>query len=117
MINQVQITIDQQCMQIIAKRQPAAIDLRPILTVTKIVNDLERVGDEAKKIAYKAAATRGSDRLTQVRYLDVVRAAGVAREMLQMALDAFARLDPRRPRTWSTATATSTRCSTRSCGS
>jgi|SRR5688500_14730191 len=93
-INQAQITIDQQCMQIIAKRQPAAIDLRTILTVTKIVNDLERVGDEAKKIAFKAAATRGSNSLTQVRYLDVVRAAGVAREMLQMSLDAFARLDP-----------------------
>ena len=61
-INQMQIDIDQQCSQIIAKRQPAAIDLRMILTVTKIVNDLERVGDEAKKIAYKAAQTRGSDR-------------------------------------------------------
>lgn len=92
-INQAQITIDQQCTQIIAKRQPAAIDLRTILTVTKIVNDLERVGDEAKKIAYKAAATRGSNRLTQVRYLDVSRALVVAREMLQMSLDAFARLD------------------------
>ena len=59
LINQMQIDIDQQCSQIIAKRQPAAIDLRMILTVTKIVNDLERIGDEAKKIAYKAAQARG----------------------------------------------------------
>src|SRR6185312_2731393 len=51
-INQLQITIDQQCAQIIARRQPAAVDLRMILTVTKIVNDLERIGDEVKKIAY-----------------------------------------------------------------
>jgi phosphate transport system protein len=93
-INAAQITIDQQCMQIIAKRQPAAIDLRTILTVTKIVNDLERIGDEAKKIAYKAAGTRGSNQLTQVRYLEVTRAANQSRAMLQMALDAFARLDP-----------------------
>ena len=58
-----QVDIDQQCSQIIAKRQPTAIDLRMILTITKIVNDLERIGDEVKKIAYKAAQTRGSDRL------------------------------------------------------
>jgi phosphate transport system protein len=92
-INQMQMTIDQQCSQIIAKRQPAAIDLRMILTITKIVNDLERVGDEVKKIAYKATQTRGSDRLTRMRGYDVVRAAEHAQEMLQMTLDAFARLD------------------------
>ena len=92
-INQMQMTIDQQCSQIIAKRQPAAIDLRMILTITKIVNDLERIGDEVKKVAYKAAQTRGSTRLTQVRHHDVARAAGLAQEMLQMALDVFARLD------------------------
>ena len=55
LINQMQVDMDQQCSQIIAKRQPAAIDLRMILTVTKIVNDLERVGDETKKVAYKAS--------------------------------------------------------------
>jgi len=92
-INAAQVTIDQQCTQIIAKRQPTAIDLRTILNVTKIVNDLERIGDEAKKIAYKASATRGNNRLTQVRYYEVARAAGEARKMLQMALDAFARRD------------------------
>ena len=58
MINQMQIDIDQQCSQIIARRQPAAIDLRMILTVTKIVNDLERIGDEAKKIALQGGETR-----------------------------------------------------------
>ncbi len=92
-INRMQMTIDQQCSQIIAKRQPAAIDLRMILTITKIVNDLERIGDEVKKIAYKAAQTRGSDQLAQVRHHDVAHAADRAQEMLQMALDVFARLD------------------------
>jgi len=92
-INQMQVTIDQQCSQIIAKRQPAAIDLRMILTITKIVNDLERIGDEVKKVAYKAAQTRGNDQLTSVRRHDVARTAAHAQEMLQIALDVFARLD------------------------
>ena len=92
-INHMQSAIDQQCTQIIAKRQPTAIDLRMIMTITKIVNDLERVGDEVKKVAYKAAQARGSDRLTRIRYFDAMRAATGAREMLQLALDAFARLD------------------------
>jgi phosphate transport system protein len=92
-INQAQISIDQQCMQMIAKRQPTAIDLRTIMTVTKIVNDLERIGDEAKKIAYKAAAAKESPRLAQMRFFEINRVAGMARDMLQMALDAFARSD------------------------
>jgi phosphate transport system protein len=95
-INQLQINIDQQCAQIIARRQPAAVDLRMVLTVSKIVNDLERIGDEVKKMAYKAAQTRGSDHLTRVRYYDVARAAGNALAMLQHALDSFARLDVER---------------------
>jgi phosphate transport system protein len=92
-INQLQITIDQQCAQIIAKRQPAAVDLRMVLTVSKIVNDLERIGDEVKKIAYKASQTRSSDRLARVRYYDTARACEHAMTRLQLALDAFARLD------------------------
>jgi phosphate transport system protein len=92
-INRMQVELDQQCSQIIAKRQPAAIDLRVILTVTKIVNDLERIGDETKKVAYKAAQARSNHRLARVRYYDVARAAERAKEMLQMALDSFARLD------------------------
>src|SRR5690242_4595004 len=92
-INQLQITIDQECAQIIARRQPTAVDLRMVLTVSKIVNDLERIGDEVKKVAYKAAQTRGSDKLTRVRYYDVARAAEQSMAMLRLALDSFARLD------------------------
>jgi phosphate transport system protein len=92
-VNQMQMVIDQQCSQIIARRQPAAIDLRMIMAITKIVNDLERVGDEVKKVAYKAAQARGSDPLMRVRHHDVVRATSQALQMTQMALDVFARLD------------------------
>jgi len=92
-INRMQMDIDQQCSQIIAKRQPAAIDLRMILTVVKVVNELERIGDEIKKIAYKAQQMQRPEQLTSVRLHDVTRAAGMAEENLQLALDAFARLD------------------------
>ena len=92
-INQMQVDMDQQCSQIIAKRQPAAIDLRMVLTVVKIVNDLERIGDEVKKIAYKAQQMQKPERLSQVRFHDITRTARLAADNLQLALDAFARLD------------------------
>jgi phosphate transport system protein len=92
-INKMQMDIDQQCSQIIAKRQPAAIDLRMILTVVKIVNELERAGDEIKKIAYRAQQMQRPERLTTVRLHDITRAAALAEENLRLALDAFARLD------------------------
>jgi phosphate transport system protein len=92
-INQMQVNIDQQCSQIIAKRQPTAIDLRMVLTVVKIVNELERAADEIKKIAYKAQQMLRPERLSNVRFHEITRAAELAENNLQLALDAFARLD------------------------
>jgi phosphate transport system protein len=92
-INQMQVNIDQQCSQIIAKRQPTAIDLRMVLTVVKIVNELERAADEIKKIAYKAQQMQRPERLSSVRFHEITRAAELAEDNLQLALDAFARLD------------------------
>ena len=92
-INQMQVSIDQQCSQIIAKRQPAAVDLRMVLTVVKVVNELERIGDEVKKIAYKAQQMQRPERLSNVRFHEITRAAELAESNLQLALDAFARLD------------------------
>ena len=92
-INQMQVDIDQQCSQIIAKRQPTAIDLRMVLTVVKIVNELERAGDEVKKIVYKAQQMQRPERLSNVRFHEITRAAELAERNLQLALDSFARLD------------------------
>jgi phosphate transport system protein len=92
-INQMQVSIDQQCSQIIAKRQPTAIDLRMVLTVVKIVNELERAADEIKKIAYKAQQMQRPERLSSVRFHEITRAAELAEDNFQLALDAFARLD------------------------
>jgi len=92
-INGMQVNIDHQCSQIIAKRQPTAIDLRMVLTVVKIVNELERAADEIKKIAYKAQQMQRPERLSNVRFHEITRAAELAEGNLQLALDAFARLD------------------------
>lgn len=92
-VNALDVQIDERCTAILARRQPTASDLRLVLVVIKTTADLERIGDEAKKIAYKSAAVRGNDRLTRIRYHDVVRMAGGTQKMLRESLDAFARLD------------------------
>ena len=91
-IDSMEVDIDEACILIIARRQPAASDLRLVMMVTKAINDLERIGDEAKKIANHAiilAEQSGSvEGYTEVRHMG----ASVTR-MLANALDAFARFD------------------------
>jgi phosphate transport system protein len=92
-VNSYEIEIDDACAHVIAKRQPAAGDLRLIMAVSKIVTDLERTGDEAEKIARMARQIHERGRLQIPRSADVrhCRRAGVA--MLRRVLDAMARLD------------------------
>ncbi len=61
-VNRMHIETDLRCNQIIAKRQPIAVDLREMIAVIHSINDLERIGDEAKKIALKAHACSASGR-------------------------------------------------------
>lgn len=91
-INLTEIELDEACSHIIAKRQPAAVDLRMILTVIKIISDLERVGDEAKKIAKAARRLHAGDTNFMPR-VELNHAATLATEMLRKSLDSFARLD------------------------
>ena len=92
-VNGFEVSIDNECSHIIARRQPAASDLRMILGVSKAVTDLERVGDEAKKIAVVGKQIHESGRLQVPRLGDIRRAGGIVVGMLRKALDAFARLD------------------------
>ena len=92
-INLAQIELDNACTHIIAKRQPAAGDLRLLLAVIKIATDLERIGDEAKKIA-KAARRLHSAEAPFVPRVGLTQAVELALELLRASLDAFARVNP-----------------------
>lgn len=89
-INLEQIRIDDECNHIIVRRQPAASDLRLVMTAIKSVSDLERIGDEAKKIAKAARRLHTADN-TFVPRVGLTQSADMALEMLQLALDALAR--------------------------
>ncbi len=92
-VNALEVAIDEDCNHIIARRQPAAGDLRMVMTVVKLITDLERIGDEADKIARMAKLIHTSERLYTPRLADINRVANLALDMLRKALDAFARLD------------------------
>ena len=92
-VNALEVKIDEECSHIIARRQPAAQDLRMIMTVIKMITDLERIGDEAEKIARMTKLIYASERLLLPRFAEIKVAAGYALDMLKKALDAFARVD------------------------
>jgi len=91
-VNSMEMTIDEECVRILARRQPAASDLRLVIAVTKAITDLERIGDEASKIARQAIALH-TDGAAPRGYIEVRHIGNYVSRMLQDALDAFARLD------------------------
>lgn len=91
-VNQMEVSIDEECLRILARRQPAASDLRLVIAVTKAITDLERIGDEASKIARQAMALN-RDGASPRGYVEVRHIGNQVVRMLQGALDAFARLD------------------------
>ena len=92
-VNSFDVMIDEMCQHIIARRQPAATDLRMVMTMIKTTTDLERIGDEAEKIARMSKMIYETDRFHLPRFNEVRHMAELAVDMLRRALDAFARLD------------------------
>ena len=90
-VNQLHLESDLRCNQLIARRQPIAVDLREIIAVIHSINDLERVGDEAKKIALKAK--HFVDAPLPIPFEPIVRMSEIVVEMLRAAIDAFVRQD------------------------
>ena len=92
-VNKMEVEIDRELSSIIARRQPTAVDLRLLIAISKTTANLERVGDEAEKIArmVKAIVDSGSSRSLPASELRV--ASDLASGLLRKALDAFARLD------------------------
>lgn len=90
-INAYEVSIDDECTRIIAKRQPAAGDLRLIMAIVKTIADLERIGDEAEKIAKVALESFSSSQQDLLVNLDNLGRHVI--EFLQKTLDAFTRMD------------------------
>ncbi len=90
-VDQMERDIDEHCATLIARRQPAATDLRMALVVTKCIRDLERIGDEAQKIAKMAIKLSGDE--APRGYIEIRHIANDVRTMLNDALDAFLRFD------------------------
>lgn len=91
-INDLDVSIHDQCTHIIARRHPAASDLRLVISLIKTAADLERIGDEAEKIGRMAKENIGLD-VTKSFYSQLTHLGEHVRKMLHDALDALARMD------------------------
>ncbi len=98
-INELEKAIDDECIHIIAKRQPTASDLRLIMSIGKIVTDFERMGDETKKIAKSVLRLQKPSHQSPVDMIGVRHLARMATKQLQGALSTFSSLDVAEART------------------
>ncbi|TFV99551.1 phosphate signaling complex protein PhoU [Oxalobacteraceae bacterium OM1] len=93
-VNRLEVTLDDACSHLIVKRQPAANDLRTVMATLKVITDLERIGDEATKIARTAKELHERGPAGTLNHYESVRViAGNTADLLHDSLDAFARLD------------------------
>ena len=92
-VNALEVAIDEKCTRILAKRQPAATDLRMVIAVIKTITDLERIGDEAEKIAKMTLHISEQDGKFNSRYVGIRHLGDHVKRMVHDVLDAYARLD------------------------
>jgi len=92
-INQLQLSIDNACTELIMRRQPVAKDLRVVIATMRVITDIERIADEVTKIARSAKNLKTRNLLISNQYRPIYVIAKTAKRMLQQALDAYARLD------------------------
>ena len=91
-VNDLEVTIDEECSRILATRAPTAGDLRLIVAIIKTITDLERIGDEAEKIGFLASKLAAMDRPAD-SYRELKTLGNHVAHMLRDAMNAFARLD------------------------
>ncbi len=92
-LNTMEVEIDEECSNIIARRQPAARDLRLLMAISKTITNLERAGDEAEKIAKRMKRINEDGMGRNVNIAEIKLSGEMAVSILRRALDAFARLD------------------------
>ena len=93
-VNQLEMDIDEECTQILARRHPAAGDLRLIIATTKSVRDLERMGDEAQRVAGMIEHALGND-IKKKYYKGLLSLGEHVKELLHSTLDTYARMETR----------------------
>ncbi len=91
-VDEREVRLDESCTMVLARRQPAASDLRMVLAVAKITRDLERMGDEAHKVA-KMAIKLNEDGEAPRGYVELRHIGSIVHQMVITTLDAFARFD------------------------
>ena len=91
-VKSMEVEIDEECTRIMARRQPAASDLRLVLAVIKTINDLERIGDEVKRVGKMVREEMEGALAEEIRN-ELEHMGELVREMLRNVLDAFARTD------------------------
>lgn len=91
-VNALEVEIDEECTHILARRQPAASDLRLVMAVIKTIADLERIGDEAERVGRMAEHLAGEE-IKATLVSEVEHLGEMVRAMLHSALNAFARTD------------------------
>jgi len=91
-VNQLEMEIDHDCVEVIAKRQPTAIDLRMLISIIKVITDLERIGDEAARIAKMTIRLEATDYYHD-QYHEINHLVEMVKGMLSGSLDAFARMN------------------------
>ena len=90
-IDEMEVDIEEECLKVLALHQPVAIDLRFIIAVIKINNELERIGDQAVNIAERVGVTAKSEQLEM--FFDYSAMGEKVQRMLKMSLDALVKMD------------------------
>lgn len=91
-VNKAEVSIDEECTNIIARRQPTASDLRLVVAVIKTITDLERIGDQAERVA-RMGIRLAEQPDSKVSYMEIRHMGERVAHMVHDALDAFARMD------------------------
>jgi phosphate transport system protein len=92
-LNAIEIEIDEEIQRVIARRQPAARDLRLLMAMSKCVTNLERMGDEARKISKRMRRIADNGQTPGLHSIDLANSGELALSILHRVLDAFARMD------------------------